>query len=255
MQSRPAIVPSIFLALALAACSLSPLQNRIEVGEERFVVFVAEGRDGRTDIFAGLPAGGELSRITFTPVEESHPALTPLGDAIAFIRHPPPSAMAIPRLVVVNLLNGAERTFEGTPLAGGVGGLAWSPDQDGLLLRSGSATWRIAFPFDGGDPVRLEGAARAAADSLIDVYLGTPAFARATACDGGGVCVVGPSGEPTVLSRPGRDPFRWGSDSVAWFEDDRLMVRPLGPGAARTITWQVMPANMRQGSYAGNDGR
>lgn len=243
------------LALTLAGCNLSPLQNRIAVGEDPFVAFVAEGADGRTDIFAGLPAGGELSRITFTPVAESHPALTPSGDAVAFIRYPPDAATATPRLVVLNLLNGAERDVATSALAGPVEGLAWNTDLTALLLRSAGVTWRIPFPFGDDPPVRLDGVARAAADSAIDVLLGEPAFARAGACDAGGICVTGPSGAPAVVSASGHDPFRWGTDSLAWFEEGRVVVRPLGPGAARTLTWLEMPAHMRQGSYAWNVGR
>lgn len=244
------------LALALlAGCNLSPLQNRIEVGEDAFVAFVAEGADGSTDIFAGLPAGGEVSRITFTPVEESHPALTPSGDMIAFLRHPPPTAMATPRLVVMNLLNGAEREIETTATAGPVEALRWNADQTALLMRSAGVTWRIPFPVSAGAPVRLDGADRAAADSALDVLLGSPAFARALPCDGGGVCVIGPTGVPTVVSAGGAHPFRWGTDSLAWFEDGSVVVRPFGPGAPRTITWQDAPAEMRMGSYAWNVAR
>lgn len=239
------------LLLALAGCSLSPLQGRIEIGKDAFVVFVAEGSDGRTDLFAGLPTGGELSRVTFTPVEESHPALTPGGDMVAFIRHPPPTATATPRLVVLNLLNGAEREFATAATAGRVDALAWAPGGDALLLRGDGATWRIPFPADRGEPVRLDGAARAAADSLLDVLLGDPAFSRAGACADGGVCVTGPSGVPAELSAKGRDPFRWGSDSLAWFEDDQVIVRPLGPGAPHAIDWKGTATHMRQGTYSG----
>jgi hypothetical protein len=237
------------LAVILAGCSFSPLQKRIAVGEEPFVVFVGEGADGRTDIFAGLPAGGELSRITFTPIEESHPTLTPEGDMVAFIRYPSETALSTPRLVVMNLLNGAERELETLATAGGIEAMAWAPDRDGLLVRDSESTWWVPFPD--GESRRVDGAERASADSLLDVLLGEPRFARAAPCPGGaGVCVTGPSGEPARLSSTGRDPFRWGSDSVAWFEDDRLLVRPLGPGAVRTIAWTGMPTGLRQGSYA-----
>lgn len=255
MPSCPAVRSCALLALVLTACNLSPLQNRIAIGEDPFVAFVAEGSDGSTDIFAGVPAGGELSRITFTPVAESHPALTPLGDAIAFLRYPADAATGTPRLVVLNLLNGAERDFAASALAGPVEGLAWNADQTALLLRSAGETWRIPFPFGDEPPARLAGAERAAADSSLDVILGRPAFARAEPCDGGGICVTGPSGEPAVVSATGHGPFRWGTDSLAWFDDERVVVRPLGPGAARTLSWQGMPANARQGSYAWNDRR
>ncbi len=250
MPARRRSPACALLAVTLAGCNLSPLQNRIAVGEDPYVVFVADGPDGSADIYAGVPAGGALSRITFTPVEESHPALTPSGEMIAFLRHPPPAAMATPRLVVMNLLNGAERELESSALAGPVEALTWESDGTAMLMRSAGMTWRIPFPRSRGAPQRLEGAERARADSALDVILGRPAFARAMPCDGGGVCVVGPSGTPTQVGPAGRDPFRWGSDSLAWFEDDRVVVRPLGPGAPRLISWQDPPRNMRQGSYA-----
>lgn len=256
MLRRRPVWPCVLLVPLLSGCNLSPLQNRIAVGEDRFVAFVADGPDGSADIYAGLPAGGELSRITFTPVDESHPALTPEGDMIAFLRHPPPAAMATPRLVVMNLLNGAERTIEASATAGPVEALAWQGDRTALLMRSAGVTWRIPFPASAGIPERLAGAERAAADSILDVILGTPPFARAMPCEGGdGICVIGPSGIPAVVSAEGRDPFRWGTDSLAWFEDGHVVARPLGPGAPRIIGWQETPANMRMGSYAWDDRR
>ena len=65
--STPAETPRPVLRLLLTChlslltnCSITPLTNKIRVGEEPFVIVVGEGRDGETDLFAA-PAGGEGS--------------------------------------------------------------------------------------------------------------------------------------------------------------------------------------------------
>jgi hypothetical protein len=242
------------LLLGLAGCSLSPLLNRIEVGSDAFVVFVGEGSDGRTNIFAGLPVGGELSQITYTPIAETHPALTRAGGAIAFVRASrDPASDPRPTLVVLNLLSGSERDLAFPDDPGAIRGIAWQDDQTAIDVSGANGSWRFPAPPAGGEPVRLTGAERAAADSATAVLLGRPAFARAAPCDSGGICVIGPSGTSQQVSAEGHDPFRWGDDSLAWFEGNRVVVRPLGPGAPRIITWNRQIGAMRQGSYAKPD--
>ncbi len=239
------------LLLALVGCSLSPLLNRIEVGSDAFVVFVGEGNDGRTNIFAGLPVGGELSQITYTPIAETHPALTRSGGAIAFVRASrDPASDPRPTLVVLNLLSGAERDLLFPDDPGTIRGIAWNDDESALYVTATDGSWRFPAPPASGEPARLDGAERAAADSATAVLLGRPAFARAAPCASGGVCVIGPSGTPQQVSADGHDPFRWGDDSLAWFEGNRVVVRPLGPGSPRIITWDRPVAAMRQGAYA-----
>ena len=47
----------VSLLTGLTACAVTPLSNRIRVGEEPFVIGVGEGSDAMTDLFAA-PAGG-----------------------------------------------------------------------------------------------------------------------------------------------------------------------------------------------------
>ena len=76
-------------------------------------------------------------------------------------------------------------------------------------------------------------------------------FARVITCASGGVCAVGPRVDTTVLSTAGRDPLRWGADSVAWFEGDGMVIRSIGPGTVRRMLWKRPPAHPRDGSYRG----
>ncbi len=242
---------TLVLLITLAGCSLSPLLNRIDVGHDAFVVFVGEGDDGRTNIFAGLPTGGELSQVTFTPIAESQPALTHEGGAIAFVRASrDPASDPRPVLVVLNLLSGGERDFAFRDDPGPITGLAWNADETAIYARGANGTWRFPAPPAEGEPVRVAGAETASADSAVAVLLGRPAFARAERCDSGGVCVIGPSGTPQMVSREGHDPFRWGDDSLAWFEGNGVVVRPLGPGSQRVVSWSRPVVGMRQGAYA-----
>jgi hypothetical protein len=240
------------VALGALACSFSPLANRIEIGEEAFVVLVAVGPDGLTDLHAVPAGGGTTARITFTPLIESHPALSRGGDVVAFLRGSD-SLPDTPRaLVVMNLLNGAERILPTPPAAGRIDRLAWSDDGARLLLATATGTWAIGAPP--ADPVaeRLDGAAREIADSALTTWLGRPRFARAFNCPAGqGICLVGPSGDTAVLATRGRDAFAWGLDSVGWFEGDAMYVRSLGPATPRPVSLgQRAPTGARQGTYA-----
>jgi hypothetical protein len=230
-------VPRIALAglLLLAACSLSPLQNRIKPGEEPFVVLAGTGSDGHVDLYATLPGGGEIHQLTFTAMVESSPRLSARGDVLAFLRHGEGSARANGELVVMNLLNGAERRLDLPPEAGQLQGVGWASDERALFVATTTGPWRIEAPPLAPNPQPVPAAERAAADSALMTLLGTPRFARATPCDSGGICIVGSSGESRGLDPDGHDPFRWGSDSVAWLVGDQVVIRPLGPGPARRL--------------------
>jgi hypothetical protein len=238
------------------ACSFSPLANRIEVGEEAFVVLVATGPDGMTDLHAVPAGGGTTARITFTPMVEASPALSRGGDVVAFLRGAD-SLPGTPRdLVVMNLLNGAERTLPVPPAAGHIDRLAWSEDGTALLLATATGSWAITAPPATPVATQLDGAAREAADSALTTWLGRPRFARAFNCPAGqGVCLIGPSGDTAVLASRGRDPFAWGQDSVGWFEGDAMYVRSLGPATPRPVSLgQRGPTGARQGTYAAGTG-
>jgi len=89
------------------ACRVSPLTNRIAVGEEAYLVFVGEGRDGWTDLFAGAAGGGPAVRFTFSREAELSPALDPTGAMVAFLRGGAEGDPVF--LTVMNLLSATER--------------------------------------------------------------------------------------------------------------------------------------------------
>lgn len=226
------------LALALlpaTACSLSPLQNRIHPGEEPFVVVVGTGADEKVDLFATLPGGGEVHRLTFTSMTESVPRLSRRGDVVAFLRHGTGSGRKQGELVVMNLLNGAERHLDVPDSAGTLQDLGWSEDEQHLYVATDNGRWVVDAPPAALNPRRVPVERLALADTALDTWLGRPRFAYVTSCATGGICIVGPSGEPRELSETGRAPTRWGSDSVAWLEGDQIVVRPLGPGPVRRL--------------------
>ncbi|HPF61038.1 MAG: hypothetical protein KC544_07870 [Gemmatimonadetes bacterium] len=228
--------PGVVLAgLVLVGCSLSPLQNRIKPGEEPFVVLAGTGTDGHVDLYATLPGGGDIHQLTFTAMVESSPRLSARGDVLAFLRHGEGSARSDGELVVMNLLNGAERRLDLPPAAGTLTGLGWSDDERTLYVRTSTGAWRVAAPPLPPEPRPVTDAERAAADSALMTLLGTPRFASAAPCDSGGVCITGADGTPRRVDPDGRAPFRWGSDSVAWLVGDRVAIRPLGPGPVRRL--------------------
>lgn len=238
----------IMLALTLSACSLSPLHRKIKIGQEPFVVFVATGSDGKVDLFASAPTGGNPVRLTFTAMPEAMPRLTSRGEMVAFIRERLQGNGH--DLVVMNLLSGAERLLELPAEVGVVTALGWNRDETALYLRGPSARWRVSAPPAPIEIALLDATASAEADSALMTVLGRPAFARAEPCAGGGVCVIGPSGTPTQVSPTGAAPFRWGSDSLAWFDDEVIVIRSLGPGTPRRLSWAAGVRELHEGSYA-----
>ncbi len=222
-------------ALLVVGCSLSPLQNRIHPGKDAFVLVAGTGTDQHVDLFALLPGGGEVQRVTFTAMVESAPRLTRQGDVVAFLRHGVGTRRAAGELVVLNLLNGAERTLEIPDSAGALSGLGWSDDQRLIYVATATGPWVVAAPPAAPDARPVDVDQRAAADTALALWVGTPRFAQVARCDSGGLCITGPSGVAAQLSSAGAAPSRWGRDSVAWLEGDVVVIRPLGPGPTRRL--------------------
>jgi hypothetical protein len=222
---------------------LSPVKNRVAVGVESYVVFAADGENGEGDLYAGSASGGKAFRVTFTRVHESAPALSPDGIMLAFIRGSHAADSAGHRVWVMNLLNGAER--EVPPFGPGANPerLGWSLDGGTLFVRTARGTFRVAAPPANPQPRAVEPAAEAAADTMLAAPLGNPVVAIAADCDSG-VCVFTPSGSQVLTAR-GHHPFRWGADSVGYFNGEEIEVRPLGGGTTRQIHWSGSPANPR----------
>ena len=240
----------VFLLAGLLACrvSLSPVKNRINIGVESYVVFDAEGEEGKGDLFAVPASGGKVFQLTFSRVHESAPMLSPNGIMLAFIRGPRPEDTTGRRVWVLNLLNGAEREIPPVPDAYPER-VAWAADGSALYIRTRRGDFRAAAPPAESRvaPIELEG--RATADTALSVPLGDPVAGIAQPCDsGGGLCVFTRGGSQ-LLAATGRDPFRWGSDSVGYLSAEGLQVRPLGGGSTRALRWSGVPPGVRTATY------
>ncbi len=244
------LLPLTSSLLLLSGCQFTPLMNRIAVGEEPIVVFVAEAGDGSTDLFAVSPGGGPVHQLTFNRPVESHPALAPGGTMVAFLRQPLRGDSSSRQVIVMNLLNASERDVPLPAEAGAPLRLAWEAGQSALVVATDRGAWQVAAPPGRGTARRLDGPDRARADTLLGVGVGDPVFALVTACGNGGICARGPGGEEQLLAVRGEMPFRWGADSLAWFDQDRIEVRPLGAGRTRQVMWTRAPRNPRQATYA-----
>lgn len=247
--SRVAV--AIVLVVMATGCNLSPLRNRIKVGEEPIVTFVGEGIDGNTDLFVVPAGGGSIIQLTFTPLRESMPRINWRGDAVAFIRSKDSLPTTPNEVVLMNLLNGAERKLALPDSAGRIEAIAWAPDTNSLYVRSARGTWRVTTPPLAPEAFAATGDDLYAASIAFDLWVGDPPFAVVYRCPQGGVCAVGKRVDTTVISTTGHDPLRWGTDSIAWFEGDGMVVRSIGPGPARRVLWKHPPAKPRDGSYSG----
>ena len=229
------------LVLGAAACrvSFSPLQNRIEFGREAFLVFAATGEGDLGDLYAVKPDGGEIWPVTYTRLDERLPGLSRDGLRLAFVRR----SGAEDAVVVMDLAGGSEERVLET-VTDSVVALTWRPDGE-LWVRGAGEGWRIR---QGAEPAALGGGP--AVDSAFAVLVGEPAFATVAACDSPpGLCARAATGELQVLEPGGRDAVRWGSDSVGYFLNDRLYVRPLGPGRERFLRWHPEPVEPRTPSF------
>lgn len=234
--------------LLLAGCrgTLSPLSNKLEVGQEGYLVFTATGEDGLGDLFASALAGGTPYQVTFSRVEERLPALSPSGVLLAFARGRAPGDTSAATVSVMNLLNGGERKVGG-PLPDAPRALAWSPDGVTLYARTGSAIVEAPAPPAAGDWRPIAADRQAAIDSMFQVPLGEPALGIATPCDSGGVCIRLRDGSVAVISAAGTAPARWPGDTVLYREaDGAWVVRPLGGGTARTLQWSRPLTGVRE---------
>ena len=240
----------IGLAVMTLACGVSPIDHRIKLGEEPFVVFVGEGNDQNTDLFTTTTAGGEVYQLTFTRVIERAPALDHRGGMVAFLRMRDTLPGTRRDLVIMSLETGAEKTFSLPAAAGVPRAIGWSADDRTVYLRADGGLWGAAIATSGEAVASVSEADTLMASQATAVWLGQPPFAQAIPCPTG-LCVIGPRHDTAALSASGHDPMRWGRDSVAWFEGDEIVVRPLGAGRARRVVLKGAPANAREGRMSG----
>ncbi|MGE0439679.1 MAG: TolB family protein [Gemmatimonadales bacterium] len=232
------------LGLTLLAGCVTPLSNKIDVGNEAFVVVVARGADGNQDLFAAPAEGGTFRQLTFTRTPEDLPRLSPTGTGLLFVRGPAGAA----KPVVMALLDGTEASAPLPADAGAITRDGWLAGGDTVVVATERGLWwsAAAGPLTW---VPVPDDRRAAADSATRELIGDPVFAEIAACRGAaGLCVTGPAGE-TPLGPGAREAFRWGGKAVGYLIEDRLEVRPLGGGRLRQPTWRDAPAAIRHATY------
>jgi hypothetical protein len=234
----------------VSACSFSPINHRIKIGEESFIVFVGEGVDHSTDLFAVPANGGSVAQITFTPLVEKGPRLSPGGEVVAFLRMSDTMSGTHRNVVLMNLLGGGEAAVVLPADAGAPTAVAWSHDGTTLYIRTAAGDWQATTPPAASVVSRVPAEQAILVDSAFQLWLGEPRFARVIGCATGGLCIAGPKGDTTALAPQGHDPLRWGTDSVAWFESQGMVVRSLGPGHERRVSWSDGPSHPRDASYA-----
>ena len=236
-------------SLVLAACEHGylPLGGQFDIGRDPMVIFVGGDASGGGDLYALQADGGVAIPLTFSVVGEMRPALSPDGGQVAFLRAGTLTDTLPASAWVLNLVNGAERQVTLPLGAGRPEQVGWSADGRMLLLRASRGIYAAPAPPGDGEVRAVSDTARAAAESVLAVLLGNPAFARVVPCDDpADLCVVGDSGAPAILAEEAGEAARWGDDSVAYMEGGRLVVRPVGPGHPRVVPWSRVPARPRQ---------
>lgn len=234
MRRRATLAGVLLLATACRG-TLSPLSNKLKVGEEAYIVFSAPGEDGLGDLFASAAQGGAIHQVTFSRVDERLPALSPDGAMLAFTRSRLPGDTGDVHVVVMNLLNGSERRIAGD-LGGLPTGLAWSDDGATLYVRTAAGIRTVPAP-----PAAGAWQASPMGDAVFAVRVGQPVFGEVTACGdsapGGALCIHLPSDSLVPLASRGEAPARWAGDSVAYRDGPDWVVRPLAGGKARVLRW------------------
>ena len=220
----------------------------MEIGRDPYLVFVG-GVGPNSDLYAVRPDGGQPTAITFTNVAELHPALSPDGGALAFLRGASLRDSTPATVWVMNLLSGSERELLLPKGAGRPRRVAWERSGTSVIVRAEHGLYRVSTPPAREEPRQILPAERAQAESTLAVLLGDPVFARVMPCEiAADLCVSGDSGS-AILARGAHDPVRWGRDSVAFFVGDAVEVRPLGPGRPRRLVWSRGPEHPREMTF------
>ena len=228
------------LTVVFAACALTPISRRIQVGEEPFVIGVGEGSDAMTDLFAAPAGGGAFVRLTFTRAEERLHRLSPEGTAFAFVRREGGAESPRWTLVVLDLLTTAERRAPLPPGTDAPLRTGWASDGSAVVLAGSYFT--LAPGRDSLTPVPP--AEQPAADSATREQLGDPPAAMIGEC-AGALCITAANGDTSRLGPGDTGAIRWGGDSLGYFTPRGFEVRPLAGGTSRRPDWSGKPAALR----------
>ena len=226
----------------LVGCA-TPLTNKIEVGQDPFVIGVGEGADRQTDLYAAPASGGSFVRLTFNRPAEHSPRLAPDGLRVAYLRQDPAGWS----LVVLDLSDNGERSVALPRDLGSEPRLGWNEAADTVAVLGTMAFLAPAAGSLGLLPVAPGGLARA--DSLTREWVGPSREGALGRCEPSGeVCIrVGPALTPLGPGVSGA--IRWGADSVGYFQGGNFEIRPLRGGRARRPLWEAIPENLRELTY------
>jgi hypothetical protein len=245
----PVLVLLTLFLLSGCEGTLPPLRGNAEVGRDAYAVFVG-GSGISSDLYAVLGDGGPAIPLTYTPVAELGPALAPDGRFVAFLRGRSLRDSTPATVWILNLLSGADHEL---PLPRGTGAprqVGWSTDGRSLVIRTTAGLLRLNAPPASANPRQVVPTEKAAAESSLNVLLGSPVFARVIPCPSAGeLCVQGDTGAPGFLARGAQQAVRWGADSVGLLIGDRLEIRPLGRGRPRRLSWSHLPDRPREVTY------
>ncbi len=234
------------VVLVSACTGLPPLRQHFEVGRDPYVIFVADAPDGRGDLWAMSPDGGDVVQLTYSLPAEWSPRLSPGGDVVVFLRARAQGDTTRSRVWLLNLLNGSERAIQLPDSAGAPVAIAWTDGGRGLFIRTTRTTFHVDAPPFPPDAVEVPSGDRAAAARALSVRVGSPAFASVAPCQGSdSLCVYPDSGAPAAIAGHATDPARWGNDSLSYSVQDALVIRPLGPGRERLLRWRPLLVHPR----------
>jgi len=237
--------PFSLLSVLLPACGgLSPLRGHAVVGRDAYLLFVGETANGQSDLFGVRADGGPVFQITYTPVVEATPVLSPDGGEVAFLRGATIGDKKPGRVWVLNLLSGAERELQLPRGVAAPNALGWSEAGTSIYVRTDSTVYRLVAPPGSAEPRITTDGERARAESSLAVLVGQPPFGSVVPC-GSDLCVQSEQSAPEPFASNAHDPIRWGPDSVGFVSGPDLIVRPVGPGHPRRVEWSGAPSGVR----------
>ncbi len=250
---KPFTLFSVLTPLLLPACGgLSPLRGHAVVGRDAYLLFVGETADGQSDLFGVRADGGPVFQITYTPVVEAAPVLSPDGGTVAFLRAATIGDKKPGRVWVLNLLSGAERELQLRRGAAAPTALGWSEDGSAIYVRADTTVYRFVAPPASGEPRIVTDGERSRAESSLEVLVGQPPFGSVVPC-GSDLCVLSEQSAPAPFASNAHDPVRWGPDSVGFVSGPDLIVRPVGPGHQRRLEWSGAPSGVRGLTFFGGE--